>query len=327
MLTRADSNGAPSSGRSWLGLVTKILVSAALLAFLLSRVDMARLWRLAQQASFAWLVVALAVYFVVIALSTWRWQLLLAAQRIRVPGQRLLSSYLVATFFNNFLPSNIGGDVIRIRDTAAPAGSKTLATTIVLADRAIGLAGLVAVAAVGATVVQTVLGTDAPVWPGVLWAALLLAAVVAVPALLAPDRLGRLAHPLRIFHPEWVDERIGRVTDALSRFRQHPRALVECFVGAIGVQALLVLFYVVIARSMHIPIQSWHLAVVVPISFVVQMLPISLNGFGVREATFVFYFSRLGLSTESALLVSFAAVAVIMVFSLSGVPVLLARQN
>jgi len=56
----------------------------------------------------------------------------------------------------------------------------------------------------------------------------------------------------------------------------------------------------------------------VPISFIVQMVPVSLNGFGVREATFGFYFARLGLPLESALLVSFVGAALILVFSLSG---------
>ena len=46
---------------------------------------------------------------------------------------------------------------------------------------------------------------------------------------------------------------------------------------------------------------------IVPLSFVVQMLPVSVNGFGVREATFSFYFTRLGLPIESALLVSLVA--------------------
>ena len=58
-----------------------------------------------------------------------------APRTSRFPFRRLTASFLVATFFNNFLPSNIGGDVIRIADTAPAAGSKTLATTVVLIDR------------------------------------------------------------------------------------------------------------------------------------------------------------------------------------------------
>ena len=52
------------------------------------------------------------------------------------------------------------------------------------------------------------------------------------------------------------------------------------------------------------PISPWHMAVLVPMSFLVQMLPVSVNGFGLREATFSLYFSRLGLPIEAALVIS-----------------------
>jgi hypothetical protein len=60
---------------------------------------------------------------------------------------------------------------------------------------------------------------------------------------------------------------------------------------------------------------------------IVQMLPVSMNGFGVREATFGFYFSRLGLPLESALLVSLMGAAMIMLFSLSGAAVYVGRRR
>jgi hypothetical protein len=133
-----------------------------------------------------------------------------------------------------------------------------------------------------------------------------------------PQEFMRLLQPLRILHAEWVDERLGRMADALSRFREAPGTLAWCFAGAIAVQAVLVAFYAAIAYSMQIPIGFLELAVIIPISFIVQMLPVSMNGFGVREATFGFYFTRLGLPLETALLVSFVGAAVILLFSLSG---------
>jgi hypothetical protein len=78
---------------------------------------------------------------------------------------------------------------------------------------------------------------------------------------------------------------------------------------------------------MRIPVGFAELAVVVPLSFIVQMVPVSMNGFGVREATFGFYFGRLGLPLESALLVSFVGAALIMVFSLSGAVAYVARRR
>src|SRR6185369_13764744 len=133
--------------------------------------------------------------------------------------------------------------------------------------------------------------------------------------------------PLSVVHPEWVGERIETLTSALSRFRKRPTVLATCFTGAVFVQALMVVYYLAIVYALHIPITPWDLAVIVPISFVVQMLPVSVNGFGVREATFSFYFAKIGQPIESALLVSLVAQAVIMLFSLTGAAVYIWRTR
>jgi uncharacterized membrane protein YbhN (UPF0104 family) len=238
----------------------------------------------------------------------------------------LFGSFLVALFFNNFLPSNIGGDVVRIGDTARPARSRTLATTIVLVDRILGLMGLVLVAALGATM-AAYLATGEPslVWPSWLWGGFLLSLIITVPALLSPAGLGRLLQPLTILHPEWISKRIERVTATLARFRNRPGAIVSCFGGAVFVQVTSIIFYFVVAYALRVNVSLWELAVIVPVSFVVQMIPVSVNGFGVREATFSFYFTRLGLPLESALLLSLGATALMMLFSLSGAAVYVAR--
>jgi glycosyltransferase 2 family protein len=294
----------------------KAVISIGLLALLLSRVDLSRLWTVARHASPGWLGTALLLYFGMVLASAWRWDMLLRAQHVDLPYRFLASSFLVATFFNNFLPSNIGGDVIRITDTAKAAGSKTLATTVVLIDRGIGLLGLALMAAAGASAMHRL--AVGPVGPGLLWAGFGLGAGLATPTLLMPETATKLLQPLRVFHQEWVDARIEKLTYALTRFRETPLSLAACFLGAVLVQGLLVFFYVAIARSMNIPIGFAELAVIVPVSFIVQMIPLSVNGFGVREATFGFYFTRLGLPLESALLVSFVGAALIMVFSLTG---------
>ncbi|HEY2432471.1 MAG TPA: lysylphosphatidylglycerol synthase transmembrane domain-containing protein [Vicinamibacterales bacterium] len=302
--------------RSLLLSAIKAVVSLGLLYLLFSRVDVSRLWSVARTASPLLLCSAFALYFVVVLISTWRWRILLRAQHVDLPFSFLAQSFLVAAFFNNFLPSNIGGDVIRITDTARVIGSRTLATTVVLIDRGLGLLGLALMAAIGATLMHhMVVGR---VGPGILWAGFGLGAMIATPALLFPERVARLLQPLRVFHQEWVDARLEKLTFALTKFKETPTAIAECFGGAILVQGILVGFYLAIARSMNIPIGFTELAVIVPVSFVVQMIPLSVNGFGVREATFGFYFTRLGLPLESALLVSFVGAALMMLFSLSG---------
>ena len=144
-----------SSARRYLMTAVKLAVSVALLAFLFSRIDIAQAVGERARASIPWLALALVVYLSTVLCSVWRWWLLLEAQDVDVAPRQLFSSYLVALFFNNLLPSNIGGDVVRIGDTAKLARSKTLATTVVLVDRVMGLMGLVLVAACGATLVAS----------------------------------------------------------------------------------------------------------------------------------------------------------------------------
>lgn len=318
---------APNS-RRLLGIALKVIVSAALLALLFSRVDAGRLWAGARHASVPWLVAGLVVLTLNVAASTWRWHLLLSAQDVQLPRRKLFGSFLVANFFSNFLPSNIGGDVIRIKDTASAAQSTTLAATVVLVDRGLGLMGLVLIAALGATMAVGMHGQGVlPIWPSWLWAGFVVGAAVAVPAMYAPQGVGRLLKPLTFLHPEWVERQIAALTDALGRFREKPSSLVGCFGGAVLVQALVVTFYVTVVHALNIPVTASDLAVIVPLSIIVQMLPLSVNGFGVREATFSFYFARVGLPIESAVLLSLVAAGITMLHSLSGAAVYVTRRR
>ncbi len=306
----------------------KIVVSLLLLAFLFSRLDIARLWASARQASLPWLAAALMLYTLNVAASVWRWHLLLEAQDVRMPRRTLFGSFLVANFFNNFLPSNIGGDVIRIRDTASAAQSTTLAATVVLVDRGLGLMGLVLIAAMGATMAVSLHGQGVlPIWPSWLWAGFVVGAAIAVPAMYSPAGLGRLLQPLTFLHPEWVGNQIRMLTDTLGRFREKPSSVIRCFGGAVLVQGLVVAFYLAVVHALNIPVTAADLAVIVPLSLIVQMLPVSVNGFGVREATFSFYFTRVGLPIESAVLLSLVAAGLTMIHSLSGAAVYVTRKR
>ena len=325
------SPAAPSSPspayRQALLWVIKILVSAGLLYVLLSRMDLAHLWRLVHTASVPWLATALTLYLVMLLISAWRWGLLLRAQQVVVTFSTLMNSYLVATFANNFLPSNIGGDVIRIRDSAKYTGSKTLATAIVLADRGVGVLGLGFVAACGSTLAAHRSEAIGALGPSLLWTLLLAVLAASIVVLMLPERIAGLARPLRRFHQEWVDERIALLTSAMLRFRQAPRAMAAGLVGAVLVQGTLVAFYAAIARGLHMNVPLGHLAILVPVSFIVQMLPLSVNGLGVREATFGLYLTKIGVPLESAVALSFIGAALVMLFSMSGAAAYLTRRG
>jgi glycosyltransferase 2 family protein len=305
-------------------VLVRLIVSAALLYFVLRSIDLTALWARVRSMSPAWVLLALLSYVFVQAISVWRWHRLLRAQHVDVTTKTLRESIWVSLFFNNFLPSNIGGDVVRIADTASAAGSKTLATTVVLVDRALGLTALIVVAAFGAFAASLV-GIHVP---GARWLWMVAAAglLVAVPVIAIPKLTAYLLAPLRLLRKPWVDERVRRLEDAIHRFRETPSALAGAFAGALVVQITIVAFYLLMAQGLSVPLPILLGAVLIPVSMVVQMAPLSINGFGVREAVFAFFFRRFGLPIDAAVALSLVSTGFVMGLSLIGGYMFLRRR-
>ncbi|MFM8532136.1 MAG: lysylphosphatidylglycerol synthase transmembrane domain-containing protein [Acidimicrobiia bacterium] len=299
-----------------LKLLVRLGISAAALYFVLRSIDLAAFWERVKGMNPAWMLLALAAFAFTQSISVWRWNRLLKAQHIDVEKQRLTESIWVSMFFNNFLPSNIGGDVVRIADTAPAAGSKTLATTVILVDRVIGLTALVIVASSGAFVAQ-LMGVHIPGarW---LWLASAIGAVAAISVILMPKLVGHALLPVRALNKPWITERAQRLEETVIRFRNAPRALLGAFGGALVVQITTVAFYLLTAQGLSVPLPIFLGAVLIPVSLVVQMAPVSINGFGVREAVFAFFFRRFGLPTDAAVALSLVSTGMVMGLSLVG---------
>ena len=92
-------------------------------------------------------------------------------------------------------------------------------------------------------------------------------------------------------------------------------------------QVVIVLFYALAARSLAVPLPLFLALVLVPVAMAVQMAPVSINGFGVREAVFSFFFVRFGLGVEAAVAVSLLGTALVMLFSMGGGALFLMRRH
>jgi uncharacterized protein (TIRG00374 family) len=299
-----------------LKVLVRLGISAALLYFVLRSIDLPAFWERVKGMNPAWILLALAAYAFTQSIAVWRWNRLLRAQHIEVERCRLTESIWVSMFFNNFLPSNIGGDVVRIADTAPAAGSKTLAMTVILMDRVLGLTALVIIASSGA-LVASLLGVHVPGarW---LWMASALGAVAAIFVIAMPQLVGHALLPVRALDKPWLTERAQRLEDAVMRFRNAPTAVGGAFAGAMVVQITIVAFYLLTAEGLAVPLPIFLGAVLIPVSLVVQMAPVSINGFGVREAVFAFFFRRYGLPADAAVALSLVSTGMVMGLSLVG---------
>lgn len=295
----------------WLIQGLKLAFGGLLLWLLFTRVDIARFWAVARESSPAWLAAAVASYFVMVLAATWRWRQLLRLQGIGVQFRALLESMTVALFFNNFLPSNVGGDVMRVRDTAAAAGSPAQATAIVVVDRIAGLVGLILVAAVSSAFA----GDRLPFSAAWIWAGLAAGIVGSVAAFRLPALLDGRLERLRSTR---VGAIVARLTSMLARFGAAPTGLAECVAISVVVQLASIGLYAAVARALHLTVHPLDIALIVPLASLIQAVPISFNGIGLREAAFTVLFGRAGVPPEAALLLSLEATAVVLGFSLLG---------
>ena len=293
----------------------KVGVSLGLLAYLLSTTDLGTLYDRFRRGDTMLLALAVVLYTGFLAIATWRWRTLLHAQGYQASMGELGASYLVATFFNNFLPSNIGGDVIRVRDSSAMTGSTTTSLAIVAIDRILGLGALYLLALVawlaapelrslaGATPVLAVMGV---VFLGLAY------------VFFRPGIARRLMAATRLSRWRWAREKFEIVQEAVHVYRREVRAVWGAFAASVALQALIVLFFYDVAQSLRISLPLSAAFLIVPLCSLVQTIPVSFNGWGIRESVFIVYFRQLDLTRESALAFSLAGAGLIALLSLPG---------
>ena len=303
----------------------KIAVSLALLAYLLSTTDLDALEQRVRSADLVDLLSAVLCFVLMLALATWRWQMLLGALGAPAPIRRLTASYLVATFFNNFLPSNIGGDIVRVRDSSHLTGSVATSLAVVGIDRILGFGALYLLAAVAFALAP-------PGVRGLAGARVVLLALALLFGFLAyvffrPGTARWIMSATRLSSIGWVREQFEVVQGAVHAYRAQVATIWVAGAASVAVQALAVLYYLAVARGLGIGLPARAAFLMVPLCTLLQAVPVSFNGWGLREGLFALYFSQIGLPRASALAFSLVGAGLMVLLSLSGAFVWMARSS
>ena len=304
-------------------LAVKVVVSLALLVYLFATSDLQALEERVRSADLLLLSAAVGCYVAMLALATWRWQLLLEALGCVAPLRHLTASYLVATFFNNFLPSNIGGDIVRVRDGSRLTGSTTASLAVVGIDRILGLGALWVLGAFAFVFAGPEVRELAGARAVLLGLGLVFLALGTV--FFRPGIARRLMAVSRLNDVDWIRKRFEVVQEAVHSYRAQVATVWLAFGASLALQMLVVWYFLAIARALRIPLDVPAAFLMVPLCTLLQAVPISFNGWGLREGLFALYFSQVGLPRESALAFSLTGAGLIILLSLSGAVVWMAR--
>lgn len=307
------------SGR-WKAALIRGLISLALILFVLWRFRdrLTQVGQMLTSADPGWVLVALLLFWTAMLINAFKWWTLLRAQGIHVPFWAMANFTFVGFFFNNILPANIGGDVMRGYGLARYTEQNAGAAASVMLDRLIGLSAYMAVAAVAALVAVFVTGQQA-LWPLALVAVIALLALMTLAALLISRRISRLMSRL-LHRGPWHS--LGRIWDALAqafelyRFQYRTLAL-AFFIGLTGIATTSMVNYVLsLALGGGIPVLAIFLFT--PLIALVLIIPVSIGGWGISQAAYPFFYGLVGIPGELALALSLFVQAVQITCSLPG---------
>jgi len=289
--------------RRWTGWLIRLSVSAALVGWLFSRFGLRGILASFQELSLLVWVAAALLYLLAQVLSSIRWFIL--SKVLSFPGQwcRYLVFYFVGMYFNLFLPTSVGGDVLKIHFLSKNAGKRLGAVYSVVGDRLFGMLTMVLLGA-GAVVLRP------DVLPGHFAAGLwisgscLLCGLVFLPFFhrilkgLWPRIAARLRGPLVLW--------------------KKPRAIVEVLGLSFCLQALGMIAVAVLGNGIGLKIPLIFYFASLPLINIATAIPVSFSGIGVREGSFVYFLGIKGVSPEQALCLGILFFSVQVAASLLG---------
>jgi glycosyltransferase 2 family protein len=306
LLTILSSLASAENMRRILFSTIKILISAALLYLALRKVNLLELASRINVASLGWIGLAIAVTFLQIFAGVLRWREIGAECGAPLATRQAMRFNVIGTFFNQTLPSSIGGDAVRLWLVARGGAGWRAATYSIFVDRAIGLIALAVLILVTLPWSYRLISEPAG------RSALLLVDLVALAVGLGFLVLGRLRWPW--LKRWWGTHHIHACAVIANRVlfsRKHGPII---GVMSILVHVLTVVIAWCVVQSIAAPVSFGQVFQLIPPVMLITMLPISIAGWGLREATMGLAFGYAGLITNEGVNVSllFGAVSFIV---------------
>lgn len=291
--------------------IARLFISVGLLTFVLLTIGLERIGRILLEAETVPVLVAFVLFFAGIVVRAVRWRALLVALDVRVPLSRLIYLYFAGTFFNTFLPTGFGGDVVRVLELSQEAQTTAVLGTVIV-DRLTGLLVLFAMALLALPFSIGLLPSE--VWLSI--GALAVGGLVAGGLVLQGRWLRRLGRWLPGSLSLTGEGPLARAYDAVTACGW--RAIGTALFVSLIFNTLLVLTNYLAARAVGMRLGLTYFMVFVPMLSLALTVPVSVGGLGVREGVAAVLFTQVGVDEAVAVAFSLAFYAVSRITGLFG---------
>lgn len=297
--------------------IVRVVVSAAMLIVLVPRAS-AYVGPLLRPTTLAFLIAAVAVTLGGVVLATLRWHRVLAVLDVRAKVSTLLSHYLAGLFVSNFLPTTIGGDVLRVSRLSAGSGERPRSFASVVLERLSGWLVLPVISLVTLAINPGLLR------PPIAEASRLVVVISLVTLSLLVVVLGAASSPSigrRLAAQAGWLRFVNAIHLGLARFRRSPGMAAEVLIVGFAYQLAVVFAAFLSAKAIGLPVSWTAVLAFMPAVAIVQVLPApTIGGLGVREGAFVLFLHPLGVSVDQAITLGLLVYGINLVTSLFGAP-------
>lgn len=305
-------------------LILKLLVTTSLFVWIFSQVDFDTLANSLVNTKLSYFYLAIISHALAFTLFSVRWWYLYKTQDTSSRYRDTFKSYYLGLFFNNFLPTGIGGDVIRILRLRKFGYTTHLLVSSSLMDRILGLTSILMMGLVALSITP-----DFVLHPNTKLIIYIIAILTPFGLLfLFSDYMPKLTQlAIQRFHKGRLTDFLLNVMSTLHEYRQsRPRVLVALILSILA-QYFIIASYVLVGFSLDISLPISVFFIIIPIVFLATSLPISIGGLGVREGVIVSLFSLFNVNTQAAIALSILYFIIILLISLPGGLVLLSNKK
>jgi len=292
-------------------VVARVLISAGLLALLIYRTGIVAIGETLAGVILLLFLLAVIVENMGVALSAKKWQMFLESRGIQLSYRESLSYYYIGSFFNTMMPSSVGGDIIKSYKLGKKTDSVGAFSSSIM-DRMTGLLAVVSIASVAVVISY-----------GILPRAALLAAVAVISGfagtvvILMKTSLVERFTTLVFSRWATIHAFLMKVISSVKGYRDK-KLILAAMVISFLYHIMLILNNYLLSLALGMNIDIRYFFIFIPIAEILVSLPVSIQGFGVREGSYALLFSSIGAEYAAAFSLGFLDQIVKVITSMIG---------
>jgi uncharacterized membrane protein YbhN (UPF0104 family) len=254
----------------------RILVPIGLMGWIVTRVDWDKIWPLLDRIPVWMLVTSMVLFLLSQAVIALRWHFLLSFQGVRIPFLYLLGLVFMGAFASNFLPTTIGGDMVRALVAMKGQEKRTVAAASVIADRLYNLLGMT-------LLVPLILTLKGISWPA-----------------LGKNTL--LTASFAVSGSKWtkLQEKLQGIWQETRGWFTSPACILPALAFSWLSIGLAFGSFWTITVGLDIPISYWQASASALLAYFAALVPLAINGLGIQEGSLTVLLVLQGASLEQA---------------------------